>query len=220
MNKLLEVRIKKIIKTYFLEGKADKLKTAGYEEIKLLIKRSGGLWKDYKSNLNTILKGVESDLLKSFSNDRKSEVEIFIKEQYTNIFNRADSKLSGSSKKAQDVINKSLQESEKTDKKWEDIARKALTKLKIEERHIRTEIETTKAALDNIKRFSDFEVLKDDLILRYEGPDTEREFCIRHLGKEYSFREVSEMKNQFGQPAFAFCGGYNCRHRWVPVIKK
>lgn len=28
------------------------------------------------------------------------------------------------------------------------------------------------------------------------------------------------MKNDFGQPAFAYAGGYNCRHRWVPVFGK
>ncbi|HOJ18526.1 MAG: hypothetical protein GX452_04720 [Ignavibacteriales bacterium] len=29
--------------------------------------------------------------------------------------------------------------------------------------------------------------------------------------------KLKKMVNDFGQPAYSFCGGYNCRHRWVPM---
>jgi len=30
-------------------------------------------------------------------------------------------------------------------------------------------------------------------------------------------KEVEAMINNFGQPALIYAGGYNCRHRWVPM---
>lgn len=217
----LTLRIKSIIKKYFTERKADKLKTDGFEEIKTIIKRYGGFWKDYKNELNALINQVQNDLLKDFQQGHGTTIQNTLKAELNKIIQREQTIFSNNAKKAQSIIAKSLQESAVQGKDWESIVRRSLQKLNFEERHINTEIETTKAALNNLKRFKDFaETEREDLHLRYEGPEPERNFCSIHYNKIYKLEEVKEMINDFGQPAFTYCGGYNCRHRWVPVFGK
>jgi len=217
----LTLRIKSIIKKYFTERKADKLKTDGFEEIKTIIKRYGGFWKDYKNELNALINQVQNDLLKDFQQGHGTTIQNTLKAELNKIIQREQTIFSNNAKKAQTIIAKSLEESAAQGKDWESIVRRSLQKLNYEERHINTEIETTKAALNNLKRFKDFDQIeREDLHLRYEGPEPERNFCSIHYNKIYKLEDVEKMTNDFGQPAFTYCGGYNCRHRWVPVFGK
>ncbi|MEO0075964.1 MAG: hypothetical protein ABIK31_07710 [candidate division WOR-3 bacterium] len=51
---------------------------------------------------------------------------------------------------------------------------------------------------------------------RYSGATTgARPFCRERIGKVYSIEEIRAMDNAQGLPVEFFCGGYNCRHRWV-----
>lgn len=221
MDVSLTIKIKSVIKKYFTEGKADKLKTEGIEEIKTIIKRYGGFWKDYKNELNILINQVQYDLLKDFQQGHGSTIQNTLKAELNKIIQREQTIFSNNAKKAQAIIAKSLQESSINGKDWEPIVRRSLQKLNYEERHINTEIETTKAALNNLKRFKDFTgTEREDLHLRYEGPEPQRNFCSIHYNKIYKLEDIKEMTNDFGQPAFTYCGGYNCRHRWVPVFGK
>lgn len=53
---------------------------------------------------------------------------------------------------------------------------------------------------------------------KYSGPGAERQFCRMHLGHIYTLDELRKLQNGQGLPVEYYCGGYNCRHRWVPVI--
>lgn len=55
---------------------------------------------------------------------------------------------------------------------------------------------------------------------RYDGPagPLVREFCRLRVGKEFTIEEIKLMDNGQRLPVLQFCGGYNCRHRWVAVI--
>lgn len=53
----------------------------------------------------------------------------------------------------------------------------------------------------------------------YIGPDINaRRFCREHLRKTYTIEEILKMDNGQCNPVAQYCGGWNCRHRWVPVI--
>lgn len=54
---------------------------------------------------------------------------------------------------------------------------------------------------------------------RYEGPRgaLSRDFCRARVGKVYTIDEIEKMDNGQNLPVLYFCGGYNCRHRWVAV---
>lgn len=52
---------------------------------------------------------------------------------------------------------------------------------------------------------------------RYIGPAPDRDFCADHLGRELSLAELQGLLNDFGQPALTYRGGWNCRHRWLPI---
>ncbi len=219
MNPAVLNRIKRIIRDYFTKGKADKLKSDGYEEIKRLIWRNGGYWKEYKRQMAEIISSVTKELQAEFESGHLSKINDVIKSQLAAIIERTRRNFNGRAGRAQKIIQEALEKSYVEGGDWEVYARRDFGKLKLEERHIRTEIDTTKAALNNLKRYRDFAAAQDDEIhFRYEGPGTERPFCVDHLNKVYSLNEVSRMQNHFGQPAFAYCGGYNCRHRWSPVL--
>lgn len=53
---------------------------------------------------------------------------------------------------------------------------------------------------------------------RYVGPAPDREFCSQYIGRELSLTELQGLSNDFGQPAITYRGGWNCRHRWQPVV--
>ena len=44
-----------------------------------------------------------------------------------------------------------------------------------------------------------------------------RRFCIAHVDGVYTRDQIRQMKNGQIEPVITFCGGYNCRHSWVPV---
>lgn len=52
---------------------------------------------------------------------------------------------------------------------------------------------------------------------RYVGPAGERPFCRAHLGRVYTLEEIRRLRNGQQLPVEYYCGGWNCRHRWVPV---
>ncbi|MCZ7556817.1 MAG: hypothetical protein M5R41_10500 [Bacteroidia bacterium] len=54
---------------------------------------------------------------------------------------------------------------------------------------------------------------------KYHGPPAEREFCqaLLSTGRFYTLAEINAMDNGQGLPVWSSCGGYNCRHQWLPV---
>lgn len=53
---------------------------------------------------------------------------------------------------------------------------------------------------------------------KYVGASPERTFCKQHYNKVYTYQEIKNMDNQQGLSVVYFRGGYNCTHRWRPVI--
>lgn len=52
---------------------------------------------------------------------------------------------------------------------------------------------------------------------KYSGPSPRREFCAAIIGKTFTVDEIKQMDNGQTGDVFHTCGGYNCRHRWVPI---
>jgi hypothetical protein len=52
---------------------------------------------------------------------------------------------------------------------------------------------------------------------KYAGPPADREFCSHLLGNILSLNDIQSLDNGQGLPVLYYKGGYNCRHRWVPV---
>ena len=208
--------IRSIIKKYFLEGRAGELKGAGIEEIKASVKQIGGLWKDYKGSIYKLTKEVEKELGSKFVEERTNPTKDSVKEKLNQNIALFENKLESRQREIFNTIQKSIENSVRQKKDWKTIARESLRKIGLEDHHIQTEVETTKAALNNITRLEQFKNAGVKF-LRYEGPASERNFCMSHLGRVYLVSEVEKMVNDFGQPAYSFCGGYNCRHRWVPM---
>lgn len=85
----------------------------------------------------------------------------------------------------------------------------------VEERHISTISNTIQLGLARQSAMS-VAVSHGNKYFRYMGPkENIRPFCREHLGGVYSIDEIRAMSNGQGLPVEYYCGGYNCRHRWV-----
>lgn len=81
----------------------------------------------------------------------------------------------------------------------------------------RTIVQTASSAFGRANVFhqaSDAGVTK----FKYSGPGAERQFCRMNLGRIYTLDELRKLQNGQGLPVEYYCGGYNCRHRWLPVV--
>lgn len=104
---------------------------------------------------------------------------------------------------------------------WREAVRKSLIKAGRLKHHAETELETTLSAMDTASTVLDaIDVDGANAVFRYEGPSgTRRPFCASKVGKTFTIADIKTMKNGQGLPALYYRGGYNCRHRWVAVIK-
>ena len=103
---------------------------------------------------------------------------------------------------------------------WRKLSKTVLRRMGIVSAHVSGEIETAKAAMDRIARFGAASDVGVEYF-RYAGPTANlRPFCSGHIGAIYSIDEIEQMSNGQGLPVWSHCGGYNCRHRWVPVANK
>lgn len=59
-----------------------------------------------------------------------------------------------------------------------------------------------------------------DIKYKYIGPlDVKtRPFCRKVINKTFTEKQIEKMDNGQGLDVFTFCGGYNCRHSWAPVL--
>lgn len=53
---------------------------------------------------------------------------------------------------------------------------------------------------------------------RYTGPQPERPFCRKHFGRVFTLAELDQLSNGHGLPVRDYLGGWNCRHRLVPLV--
>ncbi len=205
--------IKNILEKYFREGKADKIKDEAVLEIKLALKRNKIPFNKYKNQIYKLTKEVEKELEKSFMDEKVKPIDENVKKQLNELIKKSNFAVTELQQKIEKELIKSLNSGD-----FVKSLERGLRKIKVAERHINTEIFTTKAALDNLKRSMDYKKAGVKY-LRYAGPlGTERPFCKLHIDRVYRFEEVEEMLNNFGQPALIYCGGYNCRHRWEAMF--
>lgn len=206
-------KIKRYVKRKFQEGKAD--------EIRIGTIRSMFLSELSTQEIQKIIKEVEEELKKEFIAKQYSPVNDIILKQYIRIIEGLKNNYNARVQKAQEILKKSIKESIKKGNNWEMYALRAFKEIKCNEIWIETEINTTKNALANLQRYKLYKENGDgDIFYRYEGPSPTRSFCKKHYNKIYRLEEIEKLVNDFGQPAYVYCGGYNCKHRWTPVIGK
>lgn len=103
---------------------------------------------------------------------------------------------------------------------WRTAARAAMQKAGLAKHHAKTEIETFAGAMDRA-RVVDTALEGGIRRFKYVGPSgTQRPFCKGKVGVTFEIDAIKGMKdNGQGLPGIYYCGGYNCRHRWVPVLE-
>ena len=65
----------------------------------------------------------------------------------------------------------------------------------------------------------------DNVTFRYAGPPADRTFCQTRLteaanGVTYTEAQIRSLDNGQGLDVALYCGGYNCRHRWIAVVPR
>jgi hypothetical protein len=93
-------------------------------------------------------------------------------------------------------------------------------------RRIENILKTTRARAETIVRTGSLAAARQASIsqaladgvrfFRYDGPRVnQRPWCAERLGRVFSIEEIRAMNNGQGLPPEQYCGGWNCRHRWV-----
>lgn len=96
------------------------------------------------------------------------------------------------------------------------VARRVESILKIARNHADTIVRTASIATARTATLS--RALEDGVrFFRYSGPTAnQRPWCAERTGRVFSIDEIRAMDNGQGLPPEQYCGGWNCRHRWVP----
>lgn len=92
------------------------------------------------------------------------------------------------------------------------------------EYQVETEVNTLLSGFSrtvSAKKAAEFEL---GLFLYY-GPDDKitRDFCEELLNESppiYTLEEIEAMDNDQGLDVLTNCGGYNCRHQWIPITEE
>lgn len=73
--------------------------------------------------------------------------------------------------------------------------------------------------LAQVQRESLVKQSEEDMLFLYVGSDDKltRPFCKAIVGKVFSKKQIAKLNNKQGLGVLTNGGGYNCRHRWVPV---
>lgn len=219
MNEQLKNELRKLIRKFFETGRPEQLlKKTGNEELKKIMQKYG-TEAEYSVDLRDMIRETQQRMLNDFQTERLGGAYEMREANATlnDIMRRSAGSFKSIDRSILRGVMSGIEEGMKGDLGWRDTARAALRRLDMKKHNIETEINTTQAALDNTVRFSDFS-LAGVRQLKYVGPSgTVRPFCAAHINKVYTIEEVKKMVNGFGQPALAYAGGYNCRHRWAPV---
>lgn len=213
----IDYLIRSIIKKYFEQGKPDKIRTEGVDEIKAVIKREGGLWKDYQGKISGYTKSISAEFTANFAKTNGADISIIDKQAFSSILQRLEKKSTDRAEEVYRTMREALAKATELDKPWQDVARTMLRKIKLQDSYIATEINTAENSLDNLSRFQSFRRAGVEKLI-YDGPLPERKWCKDHYKHVYTLKEVEEMVNQFGEPAFVYCGGFNCTHRFSPFL--
>jgi hypothetical protein len=98
----------------------------------------------------------------------------------------------------------------------ERVARRVESILKIARNHADTIVRTASIATARTATLS--RALEDGVrFFRYSGPTAnQRPWCAERTGRVFSIDEIRAMDNGQGLSPEQYCGGWNCRHRWVP----
>ena len=86
-------------------------------------------------------------------------------------------------------------------------------------RYIKTWIYTASAAINQYERIQ--KATNNGIkYYKYIGPPPDREFCKIYINKILPLEEIKRLDNGQKLNALYYCGGYNCRHRWVSATEK
>ncbi len=218
-----EQEIRKFIRRQFESGNLRNLRKRVREFIE-----KNGFAAEFKSRIQEFIKEVENELFSDFKDTylggeeglKQATISLsdYARKHINEIQDMALYNMKRIDRRIIREVSKALEKGIKGNLNWRDIAQAALRKYKLNTTHAKTEIRTTMMALDNVSRIAQFK-LAGITHLKYVGPtNTKRPFCQMHINKIYKIEEVENMLNRFRQPALFYMGGYNCRHRWAPVL--
>lgn len=100
-----------------------------------------------------------------------------------------------------------------------EIQQEIAKKFGIAERYLRTVADTAQIAANRSNKVLAAQAAGINKF-KYSGPrgGRIRQFCARNIGKIYTAQEIAGLSNGQGLDVLTYCGGYNCRHWWEPVL--
>jgi hypothetical protein len=167
---------------------------------------------------------AESDAVKAkmFNEEHATnpERQKGIRQSLQPFINRAKLAKTTSLNKMPEIVADAMVRATKNGGDWRKGARQAARQFQTLEHHVRTEVESAKAALDRNARVQNA-IDAGGKHFRYTGPSRGlRKMCAKWLNGTFSVEEIEKLDNGQGLPVLTHGGGYNCRHRWVHVVNR
>lgn len=162
-----------------------------------------------------IIRQVEKEVVENFvqaytANDR-------ITSGLNKIVRIATSSLRRSDKRTEDRVLDEVMNGIGNGDEYKTIARRVADKVNATSHQIQTASNTSGMAMDRALRIEQAQAAGVEYFL-YDGPPGERDFCNHKVGKVFHIDQIRKMRNGQSLPVEYYCGGYNCRHDWVPLV--
>ena len=165
-------------------------------------------------------KNVEKQALEILRDETRILGYEFVKELYAPVQKSAEQSIKGLVKSIPKRVIDVIQKGKNGELSKEDVLQKLRTANNVEAQYLNTVYDTVSKSLSRSQTFLDAEKAEIQRF-KYAGRTggNIRKFCADHVGKIYTLQEMQELDNGQGLPVQFFCGGYNCTHRWLPVIE-
>lgn len=206
MNELREFLKKaaQIIRTDIKNGTPD----LSRQKIKMLRRKMG-----LDSNAEKLAEQIAKNEIKKLGEKYIAEKYSAVVKESITLISEAESAISSRVLKLAAQSLKNVEQS--------DLLRNLQRFEKTQQRYLQTVANTAQSAVRRSQLFIDAQE-SDINKFRYEGSTggNIRDFCKNHVGKIYTLEQIKKLDNGQGLSVQYYCGGYNCRHRWVAVVEE
>lgn len=171
-------------------------------------------WNIQFEDVMSAFQGVEVALRNDWLNVKVEKLELMTKDpQLSKISEQLVRAKNKEFMKLQKLVNYDYILNKDKKEIMQDISRRA----EVAKHHATTFTRTAKITLARSSNFTDA-INAGAKKFEYRGPTyNARLFCADKVGRVFTLDEIMGMSNGQLDPVYCFCGGYNCRHRWLPV---
>lgn len=186
--------------------------------------------KDFSLTVIDDINDLFNDFINNYENELKKEINhIFgrgtstlptdLKNDLNSLFSNSTDEYATMAHKINNNVVRIVKNGFDKDLLLKDIRNDVVNEIGRFRNYAETITRTANQAFNQVKTVSE---TKKEQRFKFVGAPPERPFCVKMMelakqGKTYTKNEIQSMNNGQGLPVLYYCGGWNCRHWWMPV---